>query len=219
MNLKEHYKNYFREQLNEEPVRMTPREAALYRQSRGLEQPSTVERLGGTEVVLSRGAGWNVLSPRQAKRMSYIQDVEGRDVYTSSKRADPNSRAAKKAFTGTRNLLLHGTRQNPDQVGVEMDAVDPPRIFARAPEPSMMDDPRARQIFDQTRQIAGTVGIDLQPHHVEGLDIHAPDFPQRAITRMLYARPPVDANIKGIHSPLDHYVHQELFDRIADMKR
>jgi hypothetical protein len=201
MNLKDYYKQL----LSEEIIRSTPRQAALVRQNLGLPPASTVERLGGTEHKLPMGSDWNVLTRRFIKRAIEIGDKEGRDLYKSVPASNRTGRAAATAFTGTKNWLLHGTGQNPDEVGLNMDLVSAPRIAQRQPpKPEEQIYPSAimhhPKFEDAKHALKHLFDFNLQPGHAEGLDLNDPNFTRDLINRIAYSqsrggdsgKPPID---------------------------
>ena len=192
MNLKNHYKKL----LSEEIKKSTPREAALIRQNLGLPPASTKEQLGGTEHQLPMGSDWNVLSRRFIKRALEVGDKEGRELFKSVPVANRTGRAAATSFTGIRNLLLHGTGQNPDELG-SFDAVSPPRIFQRRSEMTPAerkrdaemsgDTPGGHMAFQHARSVVKHLfDVDLRPEHVDGLDHRDANFVRDVINRVNY---------------------------------
>lgn len=210
MNLKE----YYRRILTEEIKKVTPRQAALIRQELGLSPKSTVERLGGSEQTLPRGAGWNTESQGVVNKAVVALDKDDRELKRSVFKGQYRDLPAQqKNSSGFRNFLLHGTRQSPDEVGLSLDAVSPPRVAKRSPyrpvnpihkQEAMRDDmrrvlqglgihdehpdafPARVNLYNMAMHWLHNRGVRLQPKHIEGIDFSNPDFKSQFDT--IYSR-------------------------------
>ena len=192
MNLKEYYKQL----LSEEIKKSTPGEYALIRQDLGLPPRSTKEKLGGTEKAILRGNDWNV-RPMPVVLRTLGAENDGREsLFTSAPAPNRSRRAAANAFTGVRNLLLHGTRQNPDEVGLDMDAVSSPTSIPRNPRGQQTEAEKLNfqtivnhsAFKDARHAVKHIFDADLRPEHIEGLDINHPDFVRDVIDKVASAK-------------------------------
>ena len=192
MNLKEYYKQL----LSEEIIKSTPGEYALIRQNLGLPPRSTKETLGGTEKAILRGNDWNV-RPMSVVLRTLGAEKDGREsLFTSEPAPNRSSRAAAKAFSGVRNALLHGTRQNPDEVGLNMDALSSPTSIPRNPRGQQTEAEKLNfqtivnhsAFKDARHAVKHIFDADLRPEHIEGLDINHPDFVRDVIDRVASAK-------------------------------
>ena len=189
MNLKEYYKQL----LSEEIKKSTPGDYALIRQNLGLPPKSTKENLGGTEKPILIGNDWNVRPLRVVLRTLEAEKDGRPNLFTSAPARNKTRRAAAQAFTGVRNVLLHGTGQNPNEKGLNLDALSSPTSIQRNQQPeaerlkfqtilnhSAFKDARhaVKHIFDD----------DLRPEHIEGLDINHPHFVRKVINKVASAK-------------------------------
>lgn len=216
MNLKQYYRSI----LTEEIKKVTPREAALIRQQLGLPPRSTVERLGGSEQTLPMGAGWNTESQGVVDKAVTVFSQDDRELKrTVVKGQHRKLPPQEKNSNGLRNFLLHGTRPSPDEVGLSIDAISPPRIAKASKirpvnpidkQQKMQDDMRrvfqglgiqhdehpdslpARVNLYNTVKHFQNIGVKLEPKHIEGIDFSNPDFKSHIDT--VYSRVFGDGN-------------------------
>ena len=193
MNYKEHFKSYLMEMLflSEEERRIrkaTPQQAAALRAAKGT--PERQETFGGrNRKTPTSGTGFDILTPRQQKRVRLMSELEGR-VPEQTVHDNP-----KQPGLGLRNRLLYGTK--PGDSGVSMDAISPrvstrefPKTEAEIEYAKMKEEktPREKQIIAlAARHVMDRFGIELEPKHYDGLEINHPDF-LKFVTERLNSR-------------------------------